>query len=173
VSECSDSNVDICVVGGYGLDALYGKLTRDHGDIDILVEDGKIIEAKKIMGDLEFVEYTGDSDKKKNVYKPSGGSSLPSTFKIEFGEVGEYRKYFPSDKPLDTFIPKDANGELADVPIKTLTLEGQKLAAEVQKKRAVEGSWGEYKHEGHFNRLIDVINKKSTNSVVSSASQLK
>lgn len=45
-------------------------------------------------------------------------------------------------------------------PIKTLTIEGQKMAAEVQNKRAADDGWGDYKHKEHFERMMSVLSNK-------------
>ena len=37
IRRCDQEDLPVCVFGGYGLDALYGRLTRDHDDFDLLI----------------------------------------------------------------------------------------------------------------------------------------
>ena len=159
VDRCKQSGIDICIVGGYGLDALYGKLTRDHGDIDLLIPENKLRETRTIVEEMGFIEDTTDTDKNKNLYRPNNNSKLPNSFKIEFGSIGAYNKFFSSETPLESIIPKNENGSLMEKPIRTLTLEGHKIAAEVLKKRAKEGKWGEYKHQNNFEKMVRILSQ--------------
>jgi len=160
IDKCKQSRVEVCIVGGYGLDALYGSLTRDHGDIDMLVRGNELQDMRDIVEKMGFIEDTGDTDQNKNLYRPGNNLALPSSFKIEFGTIDSYSVFFPIEMPLESLVSKDENGSIMGKPIKTLTLEGHKIVAEVQKRRAADGGWGEYKHQEHFEKIISVLGNK-------------
>lgn len=166
VEKCKQEKVDICVAGGYGLDALYGKLTRDHEDIDLLVEDSKLQKLRNILEEMGFIEDLSDSDKNKNLYRPGYESDLPGKFKIEFGTINDYNEYFPEEVPLKSVIPEVENGSLAGFSFKTLTLKGQEMAAEVQNKRAAQGRWGDYKYKEHFDTLINRLHQTESSDSI-------
>ena len=64
LSWAYNNNIEIWLDGGWGVDALLGKVTRQHNDIDLFVEEknyNKFIEIIKNKGFNEIVvEYTSE-----------------------------------------------------------------------------------------------------------------
>lgn len=161
VNQCRQKEVDVCVVGGYGVDALYGKLTRDHGDVDLIVENGKKTEIENILKQMSFVRDLNNKDDKKVVYRAGDDLNLSKDFKIEFGEMNSYEGFFSGEKTLGSFVPKENNGSLGGFLLKTLTLEGQKTVSEIQKTRALKEGWSDYRHEENFNKVIAAVESRN------------
>ncbi len=161
IEQCKQEGVDICVAGGYGLDALYGSLTRDHGDVDLFVDDKGIEVLRRIVLGMGFVEDTEDTDKIKNLFRPGEHSNLPKTFKIEFAAIGSYIPFLPENTSLESIFPKEENASLAGFSLKTPTLEGQKIILNAQKKRADDAGWTGYKYYGHNEAVLKAIEDKN------------
>ena len=114
-----------------------------------------------IVEEMGFVEYADKVEKNKKVYRPGTILALDDSFKIEFGSIEFYGQFFPKETSLELIISKNENGLIEGKAIKTLTLEGHKIAAEVQNQRAFQGNWGEYKHQKHFEKMIGVLNENN------------
>ena len=52
IDKCKEKEIEIWIVGGYGLDALYGSLTRDHGDIDLIVWEKDLLAVGKMVEEM-------------------------------------------------------------------------------------------------------------------------
>jgi hypothetical protein len=137
-SSCRDAKILIYIVGGYGVDGLYGSLTRDHGDIDILIEEKDIKIFRNIIEQMNFIEDITNIDTYKTVYIPNNELALPYTFKIEFGTTSSLNKILPEGVTLRSILPKEDNALLMGFSFKTLTLEGQKIIAEIQHEREIK-----------------------------------
>jgi lincosamide nucleotidyltransferase A/C/D/E len=48
------------IVGGWGIDALLGRQTRTHGDLDLLVSRQQLQHATRVLSSLEFEEVRRD-----------------------------------------------------------------------------------------------------------------
>lgn len=160
IDKCKEKEIEIWIVGGYGLDALYGSLTRDHGDIDLIVWEKDLLAVGKMVEEMGLVRDIDEAEKNKKVYRPEATVAVDDTFKIEFGSVEFYGQFFPKETPLELLISKSENGVIMGKTMKTLTLRGHEIAAEVQNQRAVRGNWGEYKHRKHFEKMISVLDRK-------------
>ncbi len=160
IDKCKEKEIEIWIVGGYGLDALYGSLTRDHGDIDLIVWEKDLLAVGKMVEEMGFMKDANEAEKNKKVYRPEATVAVNDLFKIEFGSIEFYGQFFPKETPLESLISKSENGVIMGKTIKTLTLKGYEITAEVQNQRAVRGNWGEYKHQKHFEKMISVLNEK-------------
>lgn len=52
IRVCEENSIDVCLDGGWGVDALIGHQTRQHEDIDVVVNKENAVELKEIL----FVE---------------------------------------------------------------------------------------------------------------------
>lgn len=157
VQSCDASDIEIYVLGGYGLDGLYGSLTRDHGDMDILVGDNKLEDFRSLLEKMGFKIDQSGSSKDKYVFMPAEESAANKDFKVEASPISFLEKFLPAESNLDDIISRTPNGHLGDFSFRTLTVKGQKSIAEIQNARAKEGNWGEYKHREHFEKIIDSV----------------
>lgn len=63
VEALQAADVRCWISGGWGVDALAGRRTRSHGDLDLVVEDRDIQRAIEVLADLGYWEwYRADSD---------------------------------------------------------------------------------------------------------------
>lgn len=59
-------NIEIWIDGGWGIDALLGKQTRVHSDLDIVIEEKNLDKSLKILSELNFNLSDNDEYKKWN-----------------------------------------------------------------------------------------------------------
>lgn len=157
VKVCEETNIDVTVMGGYGLDGLHGKLTRDHGDIDMLVADEHLEQIRKILDTLGYLQDPSEVD--KFVYRKE---TVDPEFKIEFVGVSSLDQF--TDRGAGYFIPGEPNATLNGQPFKAMTLRGQKEMVEIQNKRAKQKGWDVYSPAKRQNQswLISILEQKGT-----------
>ncbi len=61
-----DNGIDIWIDGGWGVDALLGRQTRNHGDIDIVVEKSELERMFEILGSKGFKNVPRDDSRAWN-----------------------------------------------------------------------------------------------------------
>ena len=133
VNAFETANVGYSIFGGYGLDALYGKLTRDHDDLDIIVDDDSLERAHSIIYSLGFIHKKTEEGVERHFHPPT-------KTKLDFansGRLDQISRYLGPGSHLDEslFLPKEINAMLNGVPLRVVTLEAQKIIAAVQQKR--------------------------------------
>ena len=69
---CEERGITISVFGGYGLDGLYGNVTRDHGDFDFGVMEEHEDEFVKYVEGLGFERVTTDGKQHEYRHKERG-----------------------------------------------------------------------------------------------------
>ena len=135
--QCEDAGIIVTIFGGYGLDGAYGKLTRSHDDIDMLVSDAQIDGAKTV---LETLGYQRDLDEvDKYVYR---NVMLDPLFKVEFTGLSTLEQF--TKKGTGYFIPSEANASLDGQLFRAMTLRGQKDIIKIQNARAKQKGWSDY-----------------------------
>lgn len=137
--KSEENGVLTTLLGGFGLDALYGKLTRSHEDVDFGIHKSDEENFVRIISERGFKL----KEKQEN----------PKEYKVEYHKgnlILEYStddrlKYFSGIEYEDLF-PNECNGILLGKKIRTPTLKGHKWMIEVQNERAKLKGWGKYKH---------------------------
>lgn len=135
--QCEDVGIIVTVLGGYGLDGIYGKLTRSHDDIDMLVADSQIDDVKTVLEILGYQRDLGEVG--KYVYK---NVMMDPSFKVEFAGLSTLGQF--TEKDTDYFIPSEANASLDGQLFRAMTLRGQKDIIEIQNIRAEQEKWNDY-----------------------------
>ncbi|MDR1619616.1 MAG: aminoglycoside nucleotidyltransferase [Clostridiales bacterium] len=84
----NDNDISFWLDGGWGVDALLGRQTREHGDIDILIKGGN---AARFIGELACSGYT---EKQMDYTTPSHrvwvrGESVVDLHLLEFDAEGD------------------------------------------------------------------------------------
>jgi len=155
LKTCKITDINPIVLGGYGLDGMYGKLTRDHDDIDMLVDDKQLEKMAKIMNTLGYRQDPNELD--KAVFK----TEFNNHFKIEFAGISTLLNQF-SYKDKSYFIPDKSNAILNGQPFKAITLRGQKEIIEIQNLRAKQKGWGPYPLAKRQNQswLINILKQR-------------
>lgn len=148
----------VWVFGGYGLDALLGKLTRDHRDFDLCVKNENermFWEIIQSLGYEKTEQTVGPAQ--KIVYR---NKKLSFDFKLEYATVEQFQSLFP-EEDFSPFIPDKSLGNLAGQPIWTPTFEGFKKIIEINNQLADQGNWGPYSFKTWQSEIIQAIEKRS------------
>ncbi len=127
------ATVHYSVLGGYGLDALYGKLSRDHDDIDIIVEEEDHVRAQEIISNLDFAHLKTEEGVEKYVHKTTGTKLDLGNSKLFEQAIRHLEPGAEIDSSL--YFPEQTNAVLEGVSLRTATLEAQQQVAAIQLKR--------------------------------------
>jgi hypothetical protein len=158
-----EANVQVSLIGGYGLDALYGQLTRDHHDFDLLVEVGSRDTLVKILTDLGYENDPAGNDprRRKEEYVQHGSED---NYEVEFvaldsAAIAYYARQFGFRSDMALLFPIEPNGQLLGQLIHAATLEGVEMIDQVQQHNARELGWSAYKHQEHHAMLLDLLRR--------------
>ena len=66
IKQFESSGIDIWIDGGWGVDALLGKQTRPHNDLDIVVQQKDVSELRKILSKQGYKEAKKDDTREWN-----------------------------------------------------------------------------------------------------------
>lgn len=146
-----EKRIAYAIIGGYGLDGLVGRLTREHGDIDLLVEDLDIF-AKAVEG-IWFVEDFKEDELGKRVFFTLLGSDK---FYIEAVDIRRAKMYL-KDGELAHVLPGKHNAHLGGFDFVTADLEGQEIIERIQTERANLYHWAPYKYTENKLKLIQEL----------------
>ncbi len=162
---CKERGIQMWVFGGYGLDALYGQLTRDHGDIDLCVRDEDLTSLEKLFEQLGFrktQEKVGSVN--KTVYRHS---DVSAPFKLEFATVNQYKEllqragFIESIAALEAdILPQSSLGTLRGISISTPTLSGFKAIIRFNNYFTKDPSMERYKHREWLESILQEIESK-------------
>lgn len=158
---CYEANVQVSLIGGYGLDALYGRLTRDHHDFDFLVEAGSRDTFVNMLMDLGYENDPAQTElhrRKEGYVNRMPEADYEAQFiALDSAGLGYYAKRFGFQPDMALFFPGEPNGELLGQPIYAPILAGFEIIDEIQAQTALEHSWGVYKHQRHRALLMDAL----------------
>lgn len=110
--------------GGWGVDALLGQQTRNHGDLDIVVQEKDIKKLREIFDKNGYKEVKRDDSSEYN-FVLGNGKLLLDIHVVTFDEKGN-GIYGPKEKGI--FYPAYAfggKGLIDDYPVDCLTAEYQ------------------------------------------------
>lgn len=163
LKECDEQGIQVCVFGGYGLDALYERLTRDHGDFDLIVEaevQPRLSEVLKKQGYEHIPAW--DEPGRKTVYTHP---ALAAPFKVEVATLDETKLDYAAQTygisiEYTVLFPTTPNGRLFGYLIRTPTPEGVELVNKIQRVTGVERGWDEFIHLQHQQMLLRVLKNR-------------
>lgn len=72
VGALEAEEISVWLDGGWGVDALLGRQTREHDDLDVVVELDKATLVMKVLGRLGYVQVAGDPPKSFVMVDSSG-----------------------------------------------------------------------------------------------------
>lgn len=153
IRGCSVEGIDYSVIGGYGLDGLYGSLTRDHNDIDILIKEGEGEAFEKLLVGLGFHHNDSIVDPIKKDFKHC---ELNHNFKVSYATSDKLGDLV-ADSDMAEVMPLKDTAHLLDFSFRAPTVKGYKIITEFQCRRAVKEGWGEYKHRKHSQKILDAL----------------
>lgn len=161
INSCDTSNIRLLVVGGYGLDALYGRLTRDHNDFDLFVYEqskAKFITIIQNIGFSPTDELVGEVG--KSVYV---NNNFSPELRLEFGTIEQGMQLI---KKLDLkinlsfSIPATPFGVLSGQPILTPTLDQFKKLIEINNYLAIQNNQIKYPHQKWQQKILQALEQK-------------
>lgn len=156
IDTATQKNIRIFITGGYGLDALYGELTRDHRDIDIYIhakDEDIFIELLHSIGFSSTNKKVGEVQKRE--YK---NPEFTDSFSIEYGVIEEGMKLL-KEESMEEFIPDVPIGLLEGKPIPTFTLKAFKKAIEFNNSSAAKHT-EPYRNKQWLDELITKLESK-------------
>lgn len=155
--DLSEKNkIKVFVMGGYGLDALYGKLTRDHRDFDIYIYKQDETKFKQLLADLNFSStnrLVGEI-KKREYMNPE----YTDKFSIEYGIIEEGMRLM-STQSIEDYIPSSPIGVLEGEPVPTFTLKAFKETIEFNNQPAAKHT-EPYRHQQWLDELMPKLEAK-------------
>ncbi len=147
VRNLESSGARYAVAGGYGLDGLYGALTRDHDDIDLVTTEEYLPAIQKVVRaagfELDIVKLRGNVE----VYIHAATKT-----KLELATLDGIKEY--TDIDVAHLLPESPNAALDNTAFRTPSIVGHDELSNIQNKRAVEGDWGPYKHSEWKSRIM-------------------
>jgi hypothetical protein len=149
VSTLELKNIKYTVMGGYGLDGLYGELTRDHGDIDMLINENDLDKTHRILIGIGF-KFQREKNTSGSVYVHTETGT-----KLEIGSTALLSTYTEGDQSL--FLPTESNASLGETPFRTATIEGHRIIQNIQVERAKQFNWDKNPHEDSTRDLMQKI----------------
>lgn len=126
VSECEANNVRIWLFGGWGIDALQGIVTREHGDIDMLAEESSRETLSKVLNRIGVCDIRPEFNLGKN------GIGLDIGFTLTHSDGTVVSDVSPDDPnvypwPPGSF-PDECNGSLPGLSCRAISWEAQYIA---------------------------------------------
>src|SRR5437879_12605804 len=122
----SDSDLEIWLEVGWGVDALLGVQTRPHKDVDLIVRIGDLGKLREILGHQGFALRDGGAPSNFVLVDPSGLEIDVHAVTFDEDGNGVYRMANGRDwiYPAAGF---DGRGTVGDVPVRCLSPEVQVL----------------------------------------------
>lgn len=116
-------DVEFLIGGGWGVDALIGKQTRPHSDIDIYIEKRNAEAVTALLSAIGYGETeTNFTTQDHTVWEDTGGRVVDLHL-IEFGEAGKL--YFEKTEYSANIF--DGIGQIGEITVRCLTAEAQIL----------------------------------------------
>lgn len=150
LTRLEQQGVRFILAGGYGLDALYGSLTRNHKDYDFLVFDESVADFESILSELGFEhQYTKDSN--VPVCKHSD-----IDVELEYSTAGNLQRIWESEEAADLDLEVNtASGTLAGISVPTFSLKMYQAFDQLQNERFKAPD----PQQAHKEKLYTVIEK--------------
>lgn len=92
-------NIDIVIDGGWGVDGLLGKQTREHDDLDIAIPHKDVPKLREILGEKGFAEIFRDDSRDCNFVLEDESGNQVDVHSFTFDEYGNniYGVAYPSE----------------------------------------------------------------------------
>ncbi|HQU86574.1 MAG TPA: nucleotidyltransferase family protein [Pyrinomonadaceae bacterium] len=84
----AENDIDVVVDGGWGVDALLGKQTRFHEDLDIAIQHKDVPKLRKILTEKGFFEIPRDDTRDCNFVLGDGEGNAVDVHSYTFDENG-------------------------------------------------------------------------------------
>ncbi|MHB1450128.1 MAG: nucleotidyltransferase domain-containing protein [Bellilinea sp.] len=114
----SQHHIDICIDGGWGVDALLGAQTRPHADLDIAMPHKDVALARRLLGESGFVDMPRGDTRECNFVMGDDRGRLIDIHTYTFDERGHLT--FGVPYPIDSL---HGSGSVNGYPVKCITPE--------------------------------------------------
>lgn len=119
------NGIKVWLDGGWGVDALLGKQTRSHGDIDIVVQEKDIPEIRQMLENKGYKDVSRDDTRTWNFVLGDGNGHEVDVHVVVLDSEGN-GIYGPKENgeayPANSLVGK---GKINDVEVRCLTAEYQ------------------------------------------------
>lgn len=162
LTECRKLKIRVWITGGYGLDALYGALTRDHGDFDLFVKEkskDRFIQIIRSFGYQYTPQKVGAVG--KAVFR---NPSLSPDFRLELGTIEQAKKLLQKlniTENVALSAPEKPLGSLGGQPIWTPSLEGFKKLIRINDRLLEKDGKDEYPHRDWQKKILMVLERRT------------
>jgi len=85
---CKDNNIDVVIDGGWGVDALLGRQTREHNDLDIAIQHKDVAKLRKLLADKGYGEIPKDDTREFNFVLADAANNTIDVHSYTFDENG-------------------------------------------------------------------------------------
>jgi len=111
-------SIDVCVDGGWGVDALLGEQTRVHTDLDIAIQHKDVAETRALLEERGFKDVPRDDTRDCNFVLGDGRGRLIDIHTYTFDSEGKL--VYGIAYPFDSLNGK---GSVNEFPVKCISPE--------------------------------------------------
>jgi hypothetical protein len=163
LQECDVQGLAVSVFGGYGLDALYGRLTRDHGDFDLVVAteaQAQLIAVLVRQGYERMPEWSEPRRKEVFVHAALAAPFKAEVAVLDHATIAQLAQQYGVEIDLSLFLPEMPNGQLLGYPVRTPTLEGVEIVNLIQRQTGRARGWAAFLHQEHQAKLMALLRQQ-------------
>src|SRR5215510_7523123 len=110
--------IDVCVDGGWGVDALLGRQTRSHSDLDIAVEHKDVPQIRALLEARGYRDILRDDTRDCNFVLGDENGHLIDIHSYTFDSAGNV--VFGVEYPFDSL---QGRGSINGLPVRCITPE--------------------------------------------------
>jgi lincosamide nucleotidyltransferase A/C/D/E len=118
VKLLQENNIDIIIDGGWGVDALLGKQTRSHQDLDVAVKHQDVPQIRALLVERGYQEIPRDDSWECNFVLGDSQGHLFDLHSCTFDDAGN--NIFGVKYPFDSW---NGTGSINGYPVKCITPE--------------------------------------------------
>ena len=82
------NNIEVYIDGGWGIDALIGKQTRQHADLDIAIQHKDVLKLRKLLSNYRYQEIKRSDTKEYNFVLQNNDGNLIDVHSYTFDSKG-------------------------------------------------------------------------------------
>ena len=162
LEQCAQQGLLVSLVGGYGLDALYGRLTRAHRDFDLLVEAGSREAFLALLQQRGYARLPEAAEPKlrREVYRQADTGYLVDWLVLDAPTLAylAQRNGFSAD--LSLFLPPGCVGQLLGLPVRVPTVVGIEIIDQVIENTSTHKLAADFTHIRHRASLLNSLKKQ-------------